>query len=200
MRAHILTCTSTPDHRIDLSWALDRIHRQLSTEPSVLCTQAFILCLQLKLAIPFPHKSHRSSFSTLKASQLHASWRGSRHISKSLSFLAACSSSAMSAARKRADHIYGDRSGLSLSLSDNVLQSSLCTLRRPNLRSCHPTADRTMLYGSSGLRRTLDVGNAAPARLLSSGEIGPHSKLARAARAPGGSIVSLFSPLLEPPR
>ena len=33
--------------------------------------------------------------------------------------------------------------------------------------------------GSSGLRRTLDVGNAAPARLLASGEIGPHSTHAR---------------------
>jgi hypothetical protein len=39
-------------------------------------------------------------------------------------------------------------------------------------------------HGSSGLRRTLDVGNNAPARLLASGEIGPHSTLARGTDSP----------------
>ena len=54
-------------------------------------------------------------------------------------------------------------------------------------------------HGSSGLRRTLDVGNAAPARLLVSGEIGPHSTLARETvsplalpDAPRGSVFICF--------
>ena len=54
-------------------------------------------------------------------------------------------------------------------------------------------------HGSSGLSRTLDVGNAAPARLLAPGEIGPHSRLARETvsllalpDAPRGSVFTCF--------
>ena len=53
--------------------------------------------------------------------------------------------------------------------------------------------------GSSGLRRTLDVGNAAPARPLASGEMGPHTTLALGTDsplalrdAPRGSMFTCF--------
>merc|ERR1712185_831424 len=61
-----------------------------------------------------------------------------------------------------------------------------------------PPRQHRMAAGVS-FRRTLDVGNAAPARLLASGEIGPHSTLARETvsplalpDAPRGSVFICF--------